>query len=621
MSLSIQYCNLCGERIPLADLQSGEAFTYRDDTYCAACAVEHRAQIERDPEAEPVAAPPASPAPRRSLPEPSLDVASIGAPTPRATRAAGKRTGGARRPGRGGTPDRQRRRTPAAGGETAGGAASSALLWLIGGVMIALLTVVVVLVVVPPPPPPTEPEPQPTVSTPSSAPETDPAAAQRMARLLALQRWCLENPTRYKEQLERWHQLRRELASSELGPRVERGFAELEEKVARLAEAAFDSRKQQADDLAGQRRYDQAIEVWLRFPDQLLIDRWETRVADALEALRIARREHQARAALAQGEVPRLPGPLLDLSPRPDLKPWRARSGTIATAREGVLSIAARERKALAWLYHAGSPNRWWRDVYLTFELRVLSGKATLVMRTGSNQNEGLGYYLRFDPATSEMALGSWHRVHVVLRGMTCEWWADGAVPLARSTSANLREGAIAVRADPGDRFELRRVQACPLSRGREHDVTRACELHLPPSGKPLRLLGLKGLRQQGNAAWRYEGGVLSYRAAAATRLDTLEATDFRVTFQVSDVKGLRLRYRQTGSVAIAPPGLAPGAWAPVEVIGQMGRVWVRYGNQRALRFFSTPKPGPIGFALPKGGAVRLRNVLIQPLRPTPPAD
>ena len=106
-----------------------------------------------------------------------------------------------------------------------------------------------------------------------------------------------------------------------------------------------------------------------------------------------------------------------------------------------------------------------------------------------------------------------------------------------RSTSATLREGAIAIRADPGDRFELRKIQACPLTVGREHSG-KACQLHLPPKGAAFRLRGLDGLTKRGGEGWVYEGGELSYDDEAPTRLSAIAASDFRLTFEVTGAEG-----------------------------------------------------------------------------------
>lgn len=637
MSLIIQYCEGCGERIPSDALENGEALLFQDSYFFGPCKAkilaEHPELASQAPQprsqqggyrASGVFETPIAPDTRRHA------KSSSSVRMQRKSGAAAPSAGTATSPASTRRPETSRR-APKGGAGGAGGD-QKLVLAAVGGVALVLVVAIVAMSggspsgtgsgagSVPDPTPPTK-----HVGS-GSGKGTPPLVRDEHAeKLAAFEKKVTANPTKYMDHLEEAAELERLFAG---GPHVVK-LREIKARVeARLRDdgaRAFAEIKKAADELILASKFDEAIARWDTFDATLMSDDIRKSIVAEKEKVEVARR----RAGPAHQDKIPTDGEQLDLLGG-GVKWYTASGGEPWVLVEGEFTAPASAQRSFT--FACKGSNTSFGDFYLTFEYQLGAGQLALVIRAPDNNNEGQPNTLNL-PVTP----AGWKRVHVVARGEVVQTWYEGEKDSFVQTPATVTAGAIGLIAAPNTVAKVRLVEARVQAFGRDLVInqptptTPAADvppLPVPVPAKQRPLFegnNLSGWTLSNAAEWTIEGGVLKGRANGNQtwlRTGDVSWTGYTVRFEYRKVVGqltVCYNWREGDPPGFNIPASPPGSeeWAQCVLVVKAtditaypvrdGKV---VGNPLHTKFAQSS--GKFGLKLTGDNSAEIRNITFE---------
>lgn len=440
MSLIIQYCEGCGERIPSDALENGEALLFRDSYYYGECKdrilEEHPELAEQMREDSRGHSDRLARSEERTQSTLMLNSATISAKRGDARTSAKMRRGGGssgmRPAARGGRSETARRGKPGRGQ----GGPPVAL--IAGGVGVAIVVIVLAVVL--------GSSGKPSTTTPSSSSQvvsSEPASSKDVTsssdgldgpgtslaklreRLDKVKRDQRSEPVRYRDLLWSLEELLDEATGTSVQSDVQSAFDALARERDRKAQQEFDKLSSKAGLMAQKGDITSALELLKTFNEQLLDPHWQGK-------LDRERQQIERMRDVASSSSARPPQPPRPVNP-PDGKPQIPRTGTqVDLLSEGMIDgrdprgwkLEGGELKiengAAGWaIVLMASERRGFREFYLCVEFLITSGRVTMRAPHGfSGTQQPIAAQLR--PKNN-----TWVTQHVLVANGQVHYWRD----------------------------------------------------------------------------------------------------------------------------------------------------------------------------------------------------
>lgn len=636
MSLIIQYCEGCGERIPSDALENGQALLYQDSYFFGPCKAkilaEHPELATQAPQprsqqggyrASGIFETPIAPDTRRHAKSSSVRMQrKSGAAAPSAGTATN--LGVPRRP-------ETSRRTPKGGAGGSGGD-QKLIFAAVGGIALVLVVAVIAMSggspaggtgsgagSTPDPTPPIKPAGSGSIK--GTAP---PARDDHADKLAAFEKKVTANPTKYMDHLEEAAELEKLLAGGPHAAKLRDIKAKVEARLREDGARAFAEIKKAADELVLASKFDEALARWDTFDATLMSD--EVRKSILAEKAKVE--DARRRAGPAHGDKIPTDGEQLDLLGG-EVRWYTASGGEPWVLAEGEFSSPSSAQRSFTFACKGSTTS--FGDFYLTFEYQLGAGQLALVIRAPDNNNEGQPNTLNL-PVTP----AGWKRVHVVARGEVVQTWYDGDKDSFVQTPATIIAGAIGLIAAPNTVAKVRLVEARVQAFGRDLVVNQppptppadVPPLPVPVPAKQRPLFeghNLSGWTLSNAAEWTIEGGVLKGRANGnQTWLRTGDASwaGYTIRFEYRKVVGqltVCYHWREGDPPGFTIPASPPGneEWAQCVLVVKAtditaypvrdGKVM---GNPLHTKFAQSS--GKFGLKLTGDNSAEIRNITFE---------
>lgn len=646
MSLIIQYCESCGDRIAAEAIESGQALLYKDCYYCSKCGdkliAEHpelglaaqrqdsRRQTDRER--------------RPSVLLDASDTRRLGRPATTRQPAGPRPTAGQR----GNRPSAETARRVKPATKRAEG---PPIPLIIGGIVGVVVIAVVAMQLNSRKDLPKDlaassvaPSSLPSsVASSSSEPDfsSSPTAPNYAADFERVRQRIAQTPGRYQEHLAFIQELLDRTAGSDLGPKVTQLFERVTQEQEQAAQKAFESTRREIEPLLASRSYDQAIDRWRQFDDQLETTDIRRMILTEIENIRQLKVQVASSSASTpasttpqqplQVPIPQVPGDgeLVDL-----LGP-RGRWGNLGQAWQRVGNeFVVSGHPSEAVIFATKDNGATFSDFYMKIEFKVDEGAFVFVAPAappGSPQQ----------PTRLGSTQGGWQVCHVVVvRGTTWVWVTGDNIQQtqAQQRPASAESGPVVLAASPGARVTVRKIEMlvqrfgppmnAPASSSAAASSTAAAgQLPVPNPAKQRALI--KPVDEPGSGSWRNQGGSWLGAAIAGGRglmqLASSTSRRYVLRFAFRNVNGemLVLIHQDLAtqqSARIRIPTLQTQDWISVVIVVDDRRIQIFRivnGQAQAPDSIQGPEKGDqLVISLPAGSSIELRDATIEPLEP-----
>jgi len=639
LSLIIQYCEKCGERVAPDDIVSGDALHFKDESYCKTCKDVILPELQKDPEFLEFEKNRQRGAAGRSSQRPSSGMMKM----PRGATASGR----TRRPS--GVMQKRsgnRQGTPSArASQSRPSAKDNKLTYIVCGVGggIALIVLLLLLNSGGDPNERAEQTPvnqkqneqsaksnqkkPPKIDLKRKTPppkKEDSLEAREYRKLVSFRQ---DNPAQHMTLLGKLDKYLADAQGSKFERMAMRIRGEVQKALEQEARAAFAELKISSDNLVAEGKFQRAIEKWDEFSEELLTGTWKERIKQTKKALlvqqKIARENSFTRGTIPTG------GKKVAIFDGRSLSGWsipRGRGGW--SVLSGVLSVDNRndsKNNTFGFVMHEIADKRhMYKDFYLAFDLQLQSGSMAVLGRIPVAKGPKI---VQFDLFKSSFESNRWYRAHLIVRGSMAEWWVEKAVSLTTATNFTSPQGGVGFMAQPNAHFMLRRIELSIFNQGdllppqKKNPTPKAqggkgSQKGLSPTdwfnGK-----NLDGWRVQGK--WRIgAGGVIEIEAsqdAFILRGDP-DWSDYQVSVQVKGLFGsltvvTRLEGNKNSGVTFKD-NLLPNSniWYTVTVTARGGKLTIELPQLGKKQTFDAKTAKGIGgFGVQSGSKVQLRNL------------
>ncbi len=644
MSLIIQYCEKCGERVSSEDIQAGVALHYRDESYCKACKDLILPELEQDPEFQKFQAQQkhsnraASPSVRRRASSSGASESSRGAKN----NASQRQSGGSSRRG-GGRRNSGVTNLASPSSRKASGKASTEdnnLTYIVCGVG-ALIVIIVIAIMMSSGDDATEEVSESKTNkssttapggntstttgpakTPKQTPKSNPLE-RKFRKLLAYRK---RNPDNHKSFLGQLAQYLEEARGTE----HERLAMDLRKKVrASLndeAQRTFATLKKMADQLVSEGSFLLALEKWDDFSPELRTLDWVAKID--LEKKQIEQlKKRQEENKFTRGTPPP-GGETVEIFNGNSLAGWSIQGPKNSwSAHSGVLTIdnTGNGKRGMGYVFHRrADKNYWFKDFYLSFECQLGAGTMSVLGRIASSATTPA----RFDAYASSFEPNKWYKAHLVVRGNTAEWWIEKASSLMKSSEFTATEGAFGINAEPGTKLRIRGLLMRVLTPGSKVPPPTTNQQPDPSNNTAGDLFNgkdLKGWRVRGG--WKVVDGVITADGSLSDKTSMLikggaSWKDYKLTFEVKAVGGDLSAFVRVGTNAGSGikfnEKLFPNknSWYKMELTARGDTITFHMPlTGQKQDFKARTQQGQIGFAVKKGSSCLLRNIRVTLLK------